>query len=471
MKNLKSIISTIFLLVLLVGQNLATDFKVLTCDAFFTYEAYDGPSPVTGGITFQNESSGTFENISWDFGDGNFTLNPPSDTLDHFYASEGLYSVCVTIWDDLGCTSTFCSDVIVGNLSNICNLTDCVFPGDANQDGEANFYDLLDLGVGNGVTGPVRPNATIEWIGQLAPDWAQTTSDGVNYKHLDCDGNGIIDEADAQAISANYFTMNAPNPTSEASAPLIDIEFAEDTIYVDVNSSIETYVIKANLKVGNSQFPASNIYGLALYLSYPGDLVSEDSVSFEYYNNSFFGAPNEVLWVPNDQYANEQIDIGLTRLDGSSVSGSGIIGEGEFIIEADILDGRVINGDVHFPISINGVKMIDEDGNELPINLPNTPPTVVFTNLIADGPTSTDDLELAHKIKIFPNPAVENVTIDLTDLNGEQLEIFNNFGQRILQQDIYKSKIELNTKAWNAGIYFVKIQTQEGVVSKRFVKK
>ena len=234
--------------------------------------------------------------------------------------------------------------MIVGSLSDICNLTDCVFPGDANKDGNANFYDLLELGIGNGINGPERPDATIEWVGQLAPDWPQETIGGVNYKHLDCDGNGIIDDNDALAITTNYSVMDAQNPPTEANAPLIYIEFDQDTIYVDDDMLNSTIAVHVQLKVGNSDFPAEDIYGLAMYLGYPSDLVYEDSITFEYNPNSFFGVPNEVFWIPNNQYDEEQLDFGITRIDGNAVDGFGKILEGEFIIIADILDGRIDDG-------------------------------------------------------------------------------------------------------------------------------
>ncbi len=467
MKKLYFKISLILLFGMAVFQLQGNDLEVLTCEAFFTNQTYDGPTPVTGGVTFFNQSNGAYENASWDFGDGNFSSSL-NDSLDYFYASDGVYNVCLTIWDSQGCNNAFCTDVIVGDLSDICQLTDCVFPGDANKDGEANFYDLLELGVGNGITGPARPNATTEWVGQLAPDWAQSTINGINYKHLDCDGNGIIDEADAMAISQNYVEMDAPNPNTEASAPLIYIEFDQDTIYVNDNTLLNDVAVNIHLKIGNQNVPAEDIYGIALYLSYPADLVVDDSVYLSYVDGSFFGPTEEVIWVPNNSPNEEQVDIGLTRVDGVPSNGFGEIGKGTFIISSDILDGRIDDGIVHFPVSVNGVKMIGPNGEELPINLTNSPATLVF---LAEPTTAINAPELAQKIEVYPNPATDMIQIDLADLNGIQLEVFNNFGQRLLEQDIKNQKTELVTKAWNAGIYFVKIQTEEGVVSKRFMIK
>lgn len=466
MKYLNIKIALIFLFGVTMSQLKANE-SVVTCDAYFTYEVYDGPIPGTGGITFSNQANGDYTDISWDFGDGGISTDA-SASVDYFYATDGVYNVCLTIWNDQGCLSTFCADVIVGSLSDICNLTDCVFPGDANKDGEANFYDLLDLGVGNGLSGPARPNATIEWVGQLAPDWPQETVEGVNYKHLDCDGNGIIDNDDALAITTNYTPMDAPNPTAEASAPLIYIDFDQDTIYINSDTLSANIHVTAHLKIGNQTLPAESVYGLALYLGYSSDLVYEDSIDVAYNESSFFGPSDEVYWLPNNQYAEEQMDLGITRIDGTSVGGYGPIGEIDYIINSDILDGRIDDGDAHFIVSVNGVKMIDSIGNVLDINLENTPSTLVFAKVDTET-TNTNNPELAQRVDLFPNPATDKVVLRFSDLDAEYLEVFNNFGQTLLEKNINDPQIELNTKDWNAGIYFVKIKTAEGVVSKRFV--
>jgi len=470
MKKMKIKISLMSGLMLLAFHLLATGSTPLTCDAYFTYEDYQGPNPVFGGITFSNESTGDFESGSWDFGDGNISdiISTP-DPIDHFYATDGVYNVCLTIWDDAGiCTSQFCTDVIVGNLVDICNLTDCVFPGDANDDGEANFYDLLHIGLGNGITGPPRDNPTIEWVGQLANDWAEATPDGVNYKHFDCDGNGIIDENDALAITSNYVAMDAQNPTAEASAPLVYLEFDVDTIWVNDNSLLSNFEITAQLKVGTADFPADEVYGLALYLGYPNDLVFEDSIFVNYDPNSFFGLEEEVFWIPNNQYDEEQIDIGITRNDGLSSTGFGKVGDITTIINSDIIDGRIDDGFVLFPMSVNGVKMIDAEGNEMDVNLTSSPASVIF---VKEETTSTNTPELEQKVTLFPNPVDEKLELSLSDLDGEYFQVFDQLGQLLMEKNIQDANFEINTKQLNAGIYVVKVKTEEGVVSKRFFKR
>ena len=71
MKYLKIKIALILWFGIAVLQLQATD-NVVTCDAYFTYDAYDGPNPSTGGITFSNLATGDFTDVNWDFGDGAF---------------------------------------------------------------------------------------------------------------------------------------------------------------------------------------------------------------------------------------------------------------------------------------------------------------------------------------------------------------------------------------------------------------
>ncbi len=78
-----------------------------------------------------------------------------------------------------------------------------VWPGDFNNDGIVDNLDVLYWGLAEGFTGPTRPNATTDWVAQGCPEWADTIQ-GVNAKHQDADGNGIVDEDDLAVVLENY---------------------------------------------------------------------------------------------------------------------------------------------------------------------------------------------------------------------------------------------------------------------------
>ncbi|MBK9013208.1 MAG: hypothetical protein IPM82_03480 [Saprospiraceae bacterium] len=81
-----------------------------------------------------------------------------------------------------------------------------LFPGDANNDGVANQYDLLPIGVAYGQEGFPRPGATLDWLPQFLPQqWLQALPvSGVNLGFCDSDGNGLIDSFDIDAIALNF---------------------------------------------------------------------------------------------------------------------------------------------------------------------------------------------------------------------------------------------------------------------------
>jgi len=78
-----------------------------------------------------------------------------------------------------------------------------VWPGDFNNDGRAKHTDLLYWGLAYGNTGSSRPNASTDWIAQNAPEWQSNVS-GVNSKHQDGDGNGLVDSLDIAVLINNY---------------------------------------------------------------------------------------------------------------------------------------------------------------------------------------------------------------------------------------------------------------------------
>lgn len=78
-----------------------------------------------------------------------------------------------------------------------------VFLGDANNDGIVNHYDLLAIGLHYNATGTPRDAS-----GNHTADWQQTIG-GLNAKYADCDGNGIVNEADTAVISQHYGKKNS----------------------------------------------------------------------------------------------------------------------------------------------------------------------------------------------------------------------------------------------------------------------
>ena len=73
-----------------------------------------------------------------------------------------------------------------------------------------------------------------------------------------------------------------------------------------------------------------------------------------------------------------------------------------------------------------------------------------------------------NSINIYPNPVKDQLHIN-ANMNIENIKVINAIGQVIVNQKIESQSHTLNTSNFNYGIYFIQIETKQGVVTKKFV--
>ncbi len=82
--------------------------------------------------------------------------------------------------------------------------------------------------------------------------------------------------------------------------------------------------------------------------------------------------------------------------------------------------------------------------------------------------TSLGEITLENQISIFPNPSHHNVTISLpSTIQILKIEIYNQAGQ-LIKSDFTKDN-QLNIEKIKSGLYFTKIQTTKGIVTKKLM--
>jgi PKD repeat protein len=459
----------IFLCTTLLTLSSAFSFSHAQCVANFDYSDYSGPLPVVGGITFDNLSDGPFADFSWDFGDGSFD-SETTGSVTHFYEQSGTYEVTLTIWNnDPGeCFDQYNQWVDVIVSEDPCEQVDCVWPGDTNADGKADLEDLINIGLGYGMTGPARDTTSVNWEAQLATDWEESNGLGVNYKHFDCNGDGTISLEDVAGIQHNYMMLENGISVTESSGIPISVSFNVDTVVItDPDQYLE---VSAALKFGSLATPMNDVFGVVLYLTYPKNYVVEDNpVDFDYNEYSFFGNANEALPLSHNLQEQGQMDIVLARKNGLNASGQGRVATISFIIDSDIIDGRIINEGQDFPVNIKVVSAVDIDGNPLDISLPEEPTGVFFQNGIV---TSTSSILKADQFKVNPNPVSDRLQIEVgDDIHPEFVEVFDLLGKRVLFNEIDQRSTNIDMSQLQKGLYIVRMQTEEGIGSKRVLKQ
>jgi PKD repeat protein len=440
-----------------------------TCHAQMEVKIIEGSLDNGYTAQFIHNSVGDFNFAQLDFGDGSDMVAPSSDTILHQYPAGGIYRTNLTVWQTGGCISSavqlLVTDALNMTISSLPEATDYVRPGDANRDGKANVYDLLNLGVGHYTAGSPRPEASTDWTLQFAPNWAESVANQVNYKHLDCDGNGAVNEYDADVIGQHYTAIDTAGAAQLPNTPQVRIEFSQDTIVVNTNNPTPVE-ITGTVVLGSPTQPALGIYGLAFGMEYPDYVVQSPESD---YKSDFFGSPNHMLWLAKDIHSKFQLDMGMTRKNGQQASGYGAIAEvtfkTDYIIIIDITS-RSSNNIMPFAVPIKGIKAIDKRGNIKYISSPTILDTV-WMKLI--GTTGTRDVP-NHQMVVSPNPSSDFVTLFFGDLPVTRIELVNVLGQVVTQVTHGgESYAKLSVNNFPDGMYTLRIHSEKGLVQKQIM--
>lgn len=87
---------------------------------------------------------------------------------------------------------------------------------------------------------------------------------------------------------------------------------------------------------------------------------------------------------------------------------------------------------------------------------------------LTTSPTSITETE-TDKVSIYPNPA-QNV-LNVTANGYNKMEIINFLGQVVINENVSNTNFEVNVSNLNSGVYFVRLQGENGTITKKFVKK
>ncbi len=87
-------------------------------------------------------------------------------------------------------------------------------------------------------------------------------------------------------------------------------------------------------------------------------------------------------------------------------------------------------------------------------------------NYIAIDLTATDEKQ-AFDFKMYPNPSQGWLVVEAGGM--QRLEVFNALGQKVLEKTLSTDAHQLQFSGWKDGLYWLRIETQNGVATRRFV--
>jgi hypothetical protein len=355
----------------------------------------------------------------------------------------GIGTYCLTVVDNLGCSALFCDSVRAGN--------DCIWPGDADANGLVDNNDLLPIGVGYDSTGNVRSSVSIVWQADGVADWANTFSTytpAVNYKHADCNGDGVINADDTLAITQNFSLTHAKtgeSPTPwRAGIPGLKAVLSTDSLYAGDTLTV-TFVL------GDQATPATNVYGLAFTYNFD-PLVVDSSLTTMTFGSSWLGSNDKISI--SKTLNSGQIKAAITRIDHTTRSGNGPIAAASFKITTDNISGKDFEYYANLGF-ISDITAIDQHGNPITLN------AGADTSAVGYTPNGIREVA-AEKVNLYPNPTHDRVTISV-DNTINDISITNVAGQEVYHKTAANTRsISADVSVLEQGLYFVQIKTNKG---------
>ncbi len=345
--------------------------------------------------------------------------------------------------DVLGC-GVYDQNVLIAKLDTV--IPSAVWPGDANDDLIVNNYDLIPIGQYYSETGPPRDTVTNSWAPHPAINWGSAEINGYDKKHVDCNGDGVINSDDTLAITLNYgdtHLYHSPRSSSKERSSGVPLYFIADSSLYHAGSKVHVAVW-----LGDSTTKATNVYGLAYDIDVDTSLIQPGTLAFNY-SNSFIGTKNsDALSLT---HISDDVETAVTRINHINKRGYGKIGDLYFTLNASISNPKLL-------ISVSSSLEVDSVGNFLvlqPIN-----DTLTINKATGVNRLSADNYQLS----IYPNPTSGQFTVQL---NGDNInytvEVYNVMGEKIYQSVLSNSQNLVNLSSQSAGVYFVYLKSDEGV--------
>ncbi len=184
-----------------------------------------------------------------------------------------------------------------------------VWPGDCNYDLTVDNFDFLYLNLALNDTGPARAGASINWFAQPAGNWQNNYASGINHKHADCDGNGIVELIDSNAILFNFGQVHLfKNPLpSNTNALDVYVTSNKDTVAPGDTVTFTLYV-------GNT-VPVDSLFGISWNYYFDPLYTDTNYISADYSNSALGVLHSNMESLQKNYFPQGYVDVALCRTD------------------------------------------------------------------------------------------------------------------------------------------------------------
>ena len=331
-----------------------------------------------------------------------------------------------------------------------------VWPGDADNNGIVNIFDINTIVIYFNKTGPTRPNASIQWIAQSCQPW-----NPVAATYADCDGNGKVDIFDINSVIINFGkTHTSSNALFSSKENVLNQSHSEDSIFVKPRDYDDiTHDFWVDINVGKTGQAVNDLKIVSFELTYS----NTENIEFVSYQVGNFPSEAQAQVIPEDSIG--KISASIFRISGGE-SGNGTVltlkfnsEKGNEIVFSFV---RVLannsNGD-QIPLSYKDTKIITSVKNEL-------------SNIIPD--------EFAlHQNHPNPFNPETYISYQVPKTSQVKIEVFNLLGQHIRtlvdeekspgSYKILWNGLDDQRQAVSSGVYLYKMQAGDFTAMQKMV--
>ena len=351
------------------------------------------------------------------------------------------------------------------NCFNYSNQT-VVWPGDLDNNKTVNTADLLKIGIFYNNTGPIRPNANLQWVAQAATLWGYNISSPNSDAFMvfaDGNGDGTINNADQTSVGFNMGKIHALAPPMD-SVSFDRIATTGDLVVVPtpgyVSASGQSQQLDLSVSLANAGSALNNLYGISFDIAVDTNVFDLQNTTFDY-SGSIFGIPSQ-NFLKIEYVANGVVSVGMTRFNNPSINGNGLLCK----IRLNTYAGLNYSGT---NLTFNGTVGAANDSIGMPYAIS---PSVVQ---IPYGSSSsiTDIGKDISQVLLYPNPTSDLLNIIINEeVFLKEIKVLDETGRVVIIKtpNSMIAKYTIETLNLAEGIYTIQLITKDGQIYKKFVK-
>lgn len=321
-----------------------------------------------------------------------------------------------------------------------------VWPGDTDYDLQANNFDLVPLAIALGANGTSRAGASNNWVAQASTDWSQGFAFGLNYKHSDCNGDGVVDLNDTLAIALNY---NQVHPFRYA-GPNVDPLTLPSLYFVPVNDTVGPFsYVDVDMYIGTQQIPVHDLAGLSFDLTYDNALVQAGTFSADF-SVSLFGTKNvDMLTLAHDNWSNGRTGMALAKTQGAEIDGMGYIGRARLAVGG-------VSAATQLELGIANLHAVSALITDVPMN--GTGCSIVIDPAL---PANVQQENTETNFVFYPNPANGSITVN-TASGAQTITITDALGREVFRTQVSSAQTQISLEGFAPGMYFLNVGSAKG---------